>query len=1350
MRSHAKAPCAGSTEGSGNSRGLLRRALAIRGASGDLEGSGAPSRARGAIAATTLSVLAFALTASPAFGAYQYNLQATFASSQANVNSPVGLGIDNSTNPSDPSAGDIYVTGGNAFNKYTAKHAEEGQAAPDAQILTYPGFEEFPTAYSWAWGAAVDPASGDVYVSDLATSNLVKKYDASGNSVSSFHLDPSINLVQPGGIAVNPANGHVLVSDNYIGGSQVAELDAEGKFTGNRYETPGPVLGVAVDAAGDVYAALGSEGTIKFTEPGATYTRFTANNSGGVAVNPVDQHVFITGGGAAAEYSPSGDRISDFFGVGALTNSYGVAVDKDATHFYLADSNNNAYLYTRVAVADADSSPATEVTRTAASLHGHVDPAGAGKITSCSFEYGESESYGESVPCSEGSEFAAAADVSAAVAGLSPQTVYHFRVAATDAAGTKHGVDQTFETLPAVKGVSTDPATEIRNTAAQLNGSLDPNGDKTDYHFEYVVASTFFESGYASAISVPVPGGDAGEAAGNQPVSAAISGLSPVTTYFFRLIAHNATGQTVGADQTFETLPAVKDLVTEAATAITPGSAQLNGSLDPNGEDAEYHFEYVADADFQVSGFEHSASSPVPDADAGEAAGKKLLSDSISGLLPNTVYDVRIQASNASGATLGNVEQFTTHGLAPDFVEEGSTPTFTEAALRATINPHNEVTSYHFEYGPTDSYGSNTIELTIPAGYGAVQVKDTAQNLTPGAEYHYRIVASNSTGPMTGPDQTFTTPNYPNAGETCPNAAIRNVQGSTFLPECRAYEQVSPIEKDGVQLDQSLEPTYALEDGNAFAFTTEKSAYPGSDSAPLGPKTLSTRSASGWTTRGIDPPLATFVPGSNRFYATVTLSKDLSRALVTSTRKLTPDAPDSAGIYGSLYIREIGTDNYTYVGPGDLSGTQGPGEFFGASDDLKTVVVGGRVWHEGTPGLQPLDIKPDGTLFPGIVGETDKHILDVHQVSSDGSRIYFQGPEGALYLREDGTQTVLVSRSHRAGDSPAPVTAQFRAASPDGRYVIFEVLGGQNLTPDATGGEGKAYRYDVDTDTLTLLASGLYISGPSIIAAQPETGDIYYKTGSSVYYEHEGIQTFLVPVESNASLYWGAQMSPNGKYFALGNYFYEAETDTLSCPSCRTDGGPSLGPVHSGQAFSSSGAMGRHGPSAILNDGTFFFDTPNPLVTADTNGTRDVYSYNHGKLSLLTSGKESVDAQFVNATPDGRNVFFSTTAPLVGQDKDTVQDLYDARVDGGLASQNPASPVECLRDDCKATPSAGPELPFGGSEGLNGPGNVKTPARKRCGKGRHEVKTRGKARCVKQRHVKQPKKRAKNDRRQAR
>jgi hypothetical protein len=161
-------------------------------------------------------------------------------------------------------------------------------------------------------------------------------------------------------------------------------------------------------------------------------------------------------------------------------------------------------------------------------------------------------------------------------------------------------------------------------------------------------------------------------------------------------------------------------------------------------------------------------------------------------------------------------------------------------------------------------------------------------------------------------------------------------------------------------------------------------------------------------------------------------------------------------------------------------------------------------------------------------------------------------------------------------------------------------------------------------------------------------------------------------------------------------------------------------------------------PRAVDDNGTVYFDTAARLVAADVNGTRDVYAYQDGSASLISPGNRSFDAIIGDVSANGNDVFFTTAQKLVGRDNDESIDFYDARVNGGLSAQSPPPPQVCLRDDCKATPNAGPELPFGGSEALSGPGNVHTKVRKRhqakrCVHKKRAVKTKDKrkARCVK-------------------
>ena len=119
---------------------------------------------------------------------------------------------------------------------------------------------------------------------------------------------------------------------------------------------------------------------------------------------------------------------------------------------------------------------ASSVTQTAATLNATVDP-NEGQLTSCELEYGTSTAYGSSAPCSPGSAGGnVVVAVSAGLAGLAPNTTYHFRIVATNAGGTAHGSDHTFATLPLPPAVSTGSPSAVTRTSAILSASVNPNG----------------------------------------------------------------------------------------------------------------------------------------------------------------------------------------------------------------------------------------------------------------------------------------------------------------------------------------------------------------------------------------------------------------------------------------------------------------------------------------------------------------------------------------------------------------------------------------------------------------------------------------------------------------------------------------------------------------------------------------------------------------------------------------------------------------------------------------------------------------------------------------------------------
>src|ERR1019366_3576882 len=125
-------------------------------------------------------------------------------------------------------------------------------------------------------------------------------------------------------------------------------------------------------------------------------------------------------------------------------------------------------------------------------------------------------------------------------------------------------------------------ATAVTTTSAQLNGSINPNGFATTAYFEY---------GLTASYGSTTPSGNFGTAVQN--IGYAETGLSPNSTYHYRIVASNSQGTSRGTDTTFITAGSgAPSAQTLAAGAVTTTSAQLNGSINPSGFATTAYFEY--------------------------------------------------------------------------------------------------------------------------------------------------------------------------------------------------------------------------------------------------------------------------------------------------------------------------------------------------------------------------------------------------------------------------------------------------------------------------------------------------------------------------------------------------------------------------------------------------------------------------------------------------------------------------------------------------------------------------------------------------------------------------------------
>jgi len=399
---------------------------------------------------------------------------------------------------------------------------------------------------------------------------------------------------------------------------------------------------------------------------------------------------------------------------------------------------------------------ASSVAQTSATLNATVNPKEE-NVTDCHFEYGTTEAYGSSVPCSSlpGSG-TSPVPVSAPVSGLVAHTLYHFRISATNAAGTTQGSDATFETTPSkAPAVKTEEATNAAQTSATLNATVNPEDETvSDCHFEYWTTEE------ASATSIPcasLPGSGTSPV----PVSAAVTGLASSTEYHYRISATNPGGTNRGEPEHLTTTvsqpPTVKTL---AASEVAQTTATLNATVNPEDETvSDCHFEYwtteeASATSIPCASLPGSGTSPVP------------VSAALTGLASNTEYHYRISATNPTGTSKGSkVEGFNTTESKPPVVVTlaASEVAQTTATLNATVDPEDEtVSDCHFEYGTTEEYGSSIPCASLPgSGTSAVAVSAALTGLSPHTTYHYRISATNPTGTSVGADGKFETTSFP-------------------------------------------------------------------------------------------------------------------------------------------------------------------------------------------------------------------------------------------------------------------------------------------------------------------------------------------------------------------------------------------------------------------------------------------------------------------------------------------------------------------------------------------------------------------------------------------------------------
>jgi DNA-binding beta-propeller fold protein YncE len=727
-----------------------------------------------------------------------------------------------------------------------------------------------------------------------------------------------------------------------------------------------------------------------------------------------------------------------------------------------------------------------------------------------------------------------------------------------------------------------------------------------------------------------------------------------------------------------------------------------------------------------------------------------------------------------------------------------------EAKLGAVVDPGGAQATYRFEYDTREyreGEGPHGVSVPFPEGsagegFSSRTVWASAKGLAPDTTYDYRVVATNAVGTVVGPNQTFTTESAAQA--SCPNEQERG-GFSAVLPDCRAYELVTPPSKTSAQPDHVHEfspfpaggfgGNYAADDGERFAYVSNE-VMAGSQSAGL--QFVATRGADGWSTEDEIPlqpydgdrctiKLGSFVLAS---------SVDLSTAVVevgnihvgeevffdecdTEVVEVVPGEPLGQD---NLLLRDNEDGAYQLINVTPRGVTPTTPTLIATSADLSVVVFSERAkltpealnnalnlyeWREGVVHLLQLEL-PSGTPVEGSVAG----------VSRDGSEVFFTAG-GSLYARlNHGERTVQLDAA-QGGSGPGG-GGKFGAVDADGSQVLFTDEAAAGLTSDTAAGSGaNLYRYDVGTGRLSDLTP--VAEADASLVGMSEDGSYAYFTSKGVltgsqanqfgetaqggqtnlYVDHEGTITFVIHGA-------GGVISANGAFLAFDArtkltayennyleeiYLYSATANGFECASCNPSGQAPTGGVGLAPGWS------RGVPHAVSNNGQVFFETAETLLPRDTSGVQEVYEFDwSGGLHLISTGTSATETYLLDVSASGDDVFFLTRQELVPQDSfQEANKIYDARVDGGFPETTP--PPECTTADaCREAPAPQPSI-YGApsSQTFSGAGNLAPPSpavvkpkpkAAKCKKG--EVKN-SKGKCVRKKHKKSKKaKRASN------
>jgi hypothetical protein len=710
-----------------------------------------------------------------------------------------------------------------------------------------------------------------------------------------------------------------------------------------------------------------------------------------------------------------------------------------------------------------------------------------------------------------------------------------------------------------------------------------------------------------------------------------------------------------------------------------------------------------------------------------------------------------------------------------------------EALLEATIDSGQADTAYTIEYVSEQQFEESgfagaqlAAQDTVTAAALPDAVSAEATGLLPGTVYRIRVFAENEVGKDEAFGELKTYPSI--AFGPCANDALR-VGPSAALPDCRAYELVTPADTAGrppmgLGLSGVFFPTLpASPDGNRLSFRIENGLIPGIDATGSlqGDPYLATRDSGGWST------IATGADGTE---AETVLPGGRSADQTYSAWQAAVSGPALIGGQPTVYVRYPDGHSAPF-GRGSLG--------VDPSAEPKLISEGGAHMlftssvrlEENAPATGQLavydrtadEVTHVVSLLPGNIIPYEAQVVRYTGSSSDGRGVAFtitQAGVTSLYLRYENQTTYKIGTE-----------LTFEGVA-EGGGRVFYLKEGNLLAFDTASGKTISFASGGDVTVVNVSADGstAYFASPDKLTSAPNPlGKKAVVGKENLYRSHEGSIAFLGTLSERDVVGEGANVRQNGLGLwvkavgAIGTsppgsfaidpsrttadggvllfqsdadltaqgsegvrevYRYDTAANELACVSCNPTGAPARGDAllqnvtedianpEPNTAFDLVGNLSSSGRRA-------FFQSPDPLVARDTDRLTDVYEWeaqgvgscadSGGCLYLISSGHSGKLNYLYAASGNGEDVFFRTSDLLTATDKEAIPSIYDARVGGGFPA--PLEAAGCEGEGCRSELTPPPALPTPGSS-VGKSGNVSP----KCHKGSRRVKRHGEVRCI--------------------